>query len=198
MHFFGVNFFLQKFCSCKKNDKYEVCWIVLLFPNVSGEYQYICQCGVIDGLLPLWFPRQTRALCSQSGCCGDRAHVSSSGRISRKSPSSSHGSWAPDGVRSGIITHNRHLQSFQDCNPSVYSSGALVLLCPNPWWRIQCGPKRLGSTPFQLGAVCFDRSSLNERFQNKAAYPGGKLRAVSTTSIRGLSTNCPLKAINGS
>ena len=63
---------------------------------------------------------------------------------------------------------------------------------------IQCGPKRLGSTPFQLGAVCFDRSSLNERFQNKAAYPGGKLRAVSTTSIRGLCTNCPLKAINGS
>ena len=25
MRFFGVNFILQKFCSCKKNDKYEVC-----------------------------------------------------------------------------------------------------------------------------------------------------------------------------
>ena len=23
--FFGVNFILQKFCLCKKNDKYEVC-----------------------------------------------------------------------------------------------------------------------------------------------------------------------------
>ena len=23
--FFGVNFILQKFCVCKKNDKYEVC-----------------------------------------------------------------------------------------------------------------------------------------------------------------------------
>merc|ERR1711963_1390549 len=23
--FFGVNFTLQKFCSCKKNDKYQVC-----------------------------------------------------------------------------------------------------------------------------------------------------------------------------
>merc|ERR1711994_18152 len=23
--FFGVNFILQKFCSCKKNDKYQVC-----------------------------------------------------------------------------------------------------------------------------------------------------------------------------
>ena len=173
-------------------------WVVLLFPNVSGEYQYICQCGVIDGLLPLWFPRQTRALCSQSGCCGGPCTRFFLWQDLSKKPSSSHGSWAPDGVRSGVITHNRHLQSFQDCNPSVYSSGALVLLCPNPWWRTQCGPKRLGSTPFQLGAVCFDRSGLNERFQNKAAYPGGKLRAVSTTSSRGLSTNCPLKAINGS
>ena len=27
MRFFGVNFILQKFCSCKKNDKYEV-WCV--------------------------------------------------------------------------------------------------------------------------------------------------------------------------
>ena len=25
MAFFGVNFILQKFCQCKKNDKYQVC-----------------------------------------------------------------------------------------------------------------------------------------------------------------------------
>ena len=27
--FFGVNFILQKFCSCKKNDKYQVCWCLV-------------------------------------------------------------------------------------------------------------------------------------------------------------------------
>ena len=26
--FFGVNFILQKFCPCKKNDKYEVCTVL--------------------------------------------------------------------------------------------------------------------------------------------------------------------------
>jgi len=29
--FFGVNFILQKFCLCKKNDKYEVCTEYFLF-----------------------------------------------------------------------------------------------------------------------------------------------------------------------
>ena len=30
MAFFGVNFILQKFCPCKKNDKYEVCVFVFV------------------------------------------------------------------------------------------------------------------------------------------------------------------------
>ena len=173
-------------------------WVVLLFPNVSGEYQYICQCGVIDGLLPLWFPRQTRALCSQSGCCGDRAHVSSSGRISRKSPAAVT-ALEPQMESGRALSHTTVI--FKAFRIAIHRCIHPVLLFCFVLIHdgiIQCGPKRLGSTPFQLGAGCFDRSSLNERFQNKAAYPGGKLRAVSTTSSRGLSTNCPFKAINGS
>ena len=32
--FFGINFFLRIFCSCKRNDKYEVWWIA--GPNCPG------------------------------------------------------------------------------------------------------------------------------------------------------------------
>ena len=31
MRFFGVNFIPQKFCSCKKNDKYQVWWCIKFF-----------------------------------------------------------------------------------------------------------------------------------------------------------------------
>ena len=173
-------------------------WVVLLFPNVSGEYQYICQCGVIDGLLQLWFPRQTRALCSQSGCCGGPCTRFFLWQDLSKKPSSSHGSWAPDGVRSALSHTTVIFKAFRIAIHRCIHPVLLFCFVLIHNGILQCGPKRLGSTPFQLGAVCFDRSSLNERFQNKAAYPGGKLRAVSTTSIRGLCTNCPLKAINGS
>ena len=48
MAFFGVNFILQKFCLCKKNDKYEVCaapcfkvlhlrWLWLRSPLLPGR-----------------------------------------------------------------------------------------------------------------------------------------------------------------
>lgn len=37
-------------------------------PNVSCRHPYICQCSVIDGLLPLWFPSPQH--CCPSGCCG--------------------------------------------------------------------------------------------------------------------------------
>ena len=50
----------------------------------------------------------------------------------------------------GVITHNRHLQSFQDCNPSVYSSGALVLLCPNPWWHHPVWSQTPGINPISI------------------------------------------------
>ena len=115
-----------------------------------------------------------------------------------KKPSSSHGSWAPDGVRSALSHTTVIFKAFRIAIHRCIHPVLLFCFVLIHDGIIQCGPKRLGSTPFQLGAVCFDRSSLNERFQNKAAYPGGKLRAVSTTSSRGLSTNCPLKAINGS
>ena len=42
MRFFGVNFILQKFCSCKKNDKYQV-WVKLDY------FQYYLE--RIDGVL---------------------------------------------------------------------------------------------------------------------------------------------------
>ena len=43
---FGVNFILQKFCPCKKNDKYQVWWrppcpIVHIFLNVAMGHQQL-------------------------------------------------------------------------------------------------------------------------------------------------------------
>ena len=39
MAFFGVNFFPQKFCPCKKNDKYQV-WVFDVFPKIVVIYKF--------------------------------------------------------------------------------------------------------------------------------------------------------------
>ena len=54
--FFGVNFILQKFCLCKKNDKYEV-WNELR--------KSMWKCWKVVGNTVLWTP-----------CCGGWAHRS--------------------------------------------------------------------------------------------------------------------------
>ena len=38
MRFFDVKFILQKFCSCKKNDKYEVC---LHYESLTGTERIV-------------------------------------------------------------------------------------------------------------------------------------------------------------
>ena len=43
MRFFGVNFSLQKFCLCKKNDKYQVCVCVMERCDRKEELNKICQ-----------------------------------------------------------------------------------------------------------------------------------------------------------
>ena len=42
--FFGVNFILQKFCLCKKNDKYQVC-------KISTEHQILMSTDCQDDML---------------------------------------------------------------------------------------------------------------------------------------------------
>ena len=42
MRFFGVNFILQKFCSCKKNDKYQVCIGVMGIPLPDDDDEFYC------------------------------------------------------------------------------------------------------------------------------------------------------------
>ena len=47
--FFGVNFILQKFCLCKKNDKYEV-WICIKLPEVIFECFALLYIGPLMGI----------------------------------------------------------------------------------------------------------------------------------------------------
>ena len=51
MAFFGVNFILQKFCSCKKNDKYQVCFAFQDVAKLQYRNDLICPCTFLHSLL---------------------------------------------------------------------------------------------------------------------------------------------------
>ena len=86
LEFFGVNFILQKFCPCKKNDKYQVCAVamgllcvcyvgaILLLLLLCSCYTVamllLCGCYVVaTRLLCGCYVVAMRLLCCSCCCC---------------------------------------------------------------------------------------------------------------------------------
>ena len=162
-----------------------------ILPNVSCRPPYICQCRMIDGLLPVWFPaalgpRTGWALLPEWLLWG--AHVSSS--QSPKSSSCRHGFWCRDGVREEYYWGYYHTRSFQRLHIFItgiaWSAAAhpallfcLILIRDGNPCVVPLVPQHLGSAPHSILGLWLERPGLNERSQNKAAYVW-KLGAVST------------------
>ena len=134
----------------------------------------------------LWVP-EPGGHCCQSGCCGG-AHVSSS--QSPKSSSCRHGFWCRDGVREEYYWGYYHTRSFQRLHIFItgiaWSAAAhpallfcLILIRDGNPCVVPLVPQHLGSAPHSILGLWLERTGLNERSQNKAAYVW-KLGAVST------------------
>ena len=91
MAFFGVNFIFQKFCQCKKNDKYQVCQEI---PQNTKNYQLEFPTGLtLKGTLAANSTLQTSSCDKHIKYDKCDKHITSSISLTRISQSTCHQVW---------------------------------------------------------------------------------------------------------